>query len=186
MRRVSELLVSGFQRPLCWMAAAMAVICIFRAYTDNFPEEVQKAASEKIILQFSARVLDKELKESYGSCYWQVTVGEALIRDESFKELEAGKLLCSFRAGEEEPLIGDKLVLEGEVSFWEKPSNPGQFDLGKWYRSCGIYGQLKKVRVLERKSLSGGGKRDPDSLFGRRRGSTYLRHASGRKERDFR
>ncbi|MGN1313423.1 MAG: DNA internalization-related competence protein ComEC/Rec2 [Lachnospiraceae bacterium] len=157
MRRVSELLVSGFQRPLCWMAAAMAVICIFRAYTDNFPEEVQKAASEKIILQFSARVLDKELKESYGSCYWQVTVGEALIRDESFKELEAGKLLCSFRAGEEEPLIGDKLVLEGEVSFWEKPSNPGQFDLGKWYRSCGIYGQLKKVRVLERKSLSGGG-----------------------------
>ena len=142
-----------------------------------FPEafRADRQPETEAVFQVIGKVVAKEYRESYGKAFWEVTLDEVqagsftketsgnerLLRkvadeqeEEAWKKwkavLEEGKVLCTLKEGEEEPLMGQRLLLEGSAKPWEEATNPGQFDFGSWYRFRGIYGQLKQARVLER------------------------------------
>lgn len=72
----------------------------------------------------------------------------ALAEKKALQRLEGKRVICNLAKGEPEPVIGEQLILEGRVEIWEKASNPGQFDVGRWYRTQGIFLQLKNTKVL--------------------------------------
>ena len=47
------------------------------------------------------------------------------------------------------PVIGKQIIFCGELSFWKKATNPGEFDAYKFYTNRGILFSVKKARVLK-------------------------------------
>ena len=153
----------GLKRPLC----LAAVVCVLFSFLYIRLDGGASPPAEELVLQCTGRILDKQLKESYGSSYWQVTLEEvrvigedvpqtekgetpeALLPEAFFREMERRKVLCSLKPGEAEPIVGEMLTVQGRLRNWEKASNPGQFDFGRWYRSQGIVAQLKRAEVVE-------------------------------------
>lgn len=154
---------SGLKRPLC----LAAVVCVLFSFLYIRLGGGVSPPAEELVLQCTGRVLDKELKESYGSSYWQVTLeevrvigedgpqrekdetSETLLPEAFFREMERRKVLCSLKPGKAEPIVGETLTVQGRLRNWEKASNPGQFDFGRWYRSQGIMAQLQRAEVVE-------------------------------------
>ena len=63
-----------------------------------------------------------------------------------------GKYLCQIQDSESEAAglkIGQLVLLRGKYTPWEEPSNPGQFNSGKYYCSLGILGQFKKCKIIK-------------------------------------
>lgn len=148
------------RRPLGVAAMVLAVLCfVGLRFGVISPPAVREG-----MIQCRGQVLSKELKESYGSSYWQLTLGKLSIdkgealysagngmreKEEWVSRLEKGRLLCTLQAGEKEPEIGRWLTLEGKLCSWEKATNPGQFELGRFYCSKGIYAQLRQSNILD-------------------------------------
>ena len=64
-----------------------------------------------------------------------------------------GKYLCQITAGQEvEVKIGQRLLMKGRYYSFEEPTNPGQFNVGKYYCSQGILGQFKKCNLVKQGS----------------------------------
>ncbi len=171
------------RRPLSIAAVGLCLwLVLFQWFLPElFPQELwaDKQPEEEARLWLRGKVAAKEYRESYGDGLWQVTLEEVQVglsedgalqngglfaatdeQEAPWKEwkavLEKGKVLCTLTEGEEEPLMGQELLLEGTVKPWEKATNPGQFDFGNWYRSKGIYGQLKQGQILERSEATHG------------------------------
>lgn len=64
------------------------------------------------------------------------------------------------------PEIGDRVRLSGEVQLFEPAGNPGQFDARSYYHRRNVVCQLKKPRVLWKKSGNGGIRRALQRLRG--------------------
>jgi len=47
------------------------------------------------------------------------------------------------------PVIGRKVILSGKLSFWNKATNPGEFDAYKFYSNRGVLFSVKKAQVLK-------------------------------------
>lgn len=72
-----------------------------------------------------------------------------------------GKYLCQITAVEKAELsqssgneeydlkIGQHVLMSGNYTAWEQPTNPGQFNIGKYYCSQGILGQFKKCKIIK-------------------------------------
>ncbi|MBQ9990547.1 MAG: ComEC/Rec2 family competence protein [Lachnospiraceae bacterium] len=71
------------RRPLC----LVAVICVLVSLLYIRLGGGASPPAEEVILQCRGKVLDKEQKESYGSSYWQVTLGEITVFREKGTEL---------------------------------------------------------------------------------------------------
>lgn len=98
-------------------------------------------------------VAGKQYKESSYGGYLQVTLKKVKVLRESnaasLSDLE-GKYLCQIAS--ENPMdikIGQRLLIQGKYSSLEEPTNPGQFNLGKYYCSQGILGQFKKCNIVK-------------------------------------
>ena len=92
------------------------------------------------------KITDKQYKESVYGDYWQITLKNVQVQDQRLE----GKYLCQISASENMGLkIGQQVLLSGKYSPWEEPTNPGQFDSGKYYCSLGILGQFKKCKILK-------------------------------------
>lgn len=145
------------KRPLGVAAVVLAAFCFAGLWSGLI--SAPRVREEKMI-RCRGQVINKELKESYGSYYWQITLGKLSIEgkeEEGLKRLEKGRLLCMLRSGEREPQIGSRLTIEGKLKPWEKATNPGQFDFGQWHLSKGLYAQLVQAGIVEY--------RKPDSLL---------------------
>ena len=71
--------------------------------------------------------------------------------EEKVQKLE-GKYLCQVQTSEAlacELKVGQQILLYGKYVSWEEPSNPGQFNLAKYYCSLGILGQFKKCKIIK-------------------------------------
>lgn len=137
------------KRPLGVAAVILAAFCFAGLWSGLI--SAPRVREEKMI-RCRGQVINKELKESYGSYYWQITLGKLSIEgkeEEGLKRLEKGRLLCMLRSGEREPQIGSRLTIEGKLKPWEKATNPGQFDFGQWHLSKGIYAQLGQAGIVE-------------------------------------
>ncbi len=151
------------KRPMCWLAIGfLLTICIFllgRSYQDVLYSE----DLGEVILE--GEIADKQYKDSGYGGYWQITLKKVkvlreadsqsaalVVQSENAKSIDnlEGKYLCQISAEESlEIKIGQLLLLSGQFTPWESPTNPGQFDAGKYYCSQGILGQFKKCKILK-------------------------------------
>lgn len=157
------------RRPLCVVGVGLSLWIFLSLWLlpQLLPEKFSSALfprgelQEEVMLQVYGEVAAKEYQEGYGGGLWQVTLEGVLVvsrpgERETLSFLEEGKLLCTLAEGEEEPLMGQKLYLEGVLKPWDRAANPGQFDAGSWYRFNGIMGQMEKARVLSREGEGSG------------------------------
>jgi len=49
---------------------------------------------------------------------------------------------------ENEPKLGEQIIVEGEVSFFSRPRNPGEFDAQLYYRTLGISFRLFDAAII--------------------------------------
>lgn len=158
---------------MCWGAIGFLLIIFTFLLGRSYREVLYQDETGKIILE--GKITDKQYKESSYGGYWQITLKSVSVyrqqeseswsveqrekrgvtpeeKDLSIEKPE-GKYLCQISAAKDEVLkIGQRVLLEGNYASWEEPSNPGQFDAGKYYCSQGILGQFKKCKIIQQGS----------------------------------
>lgn len=136
------------KRPMCWMAIGfLLIICIFLV-GRSYKKVLYQENIDNVYLE--GRITDKQYKESGYGAYWQITLKKVKVQNgEKTKSLE-GKYLCQISSTEDTKLkIGQQILLVGKYTPWEEPSNPGQFNSGKYYCSQGILGQFRKCIIVK-------------------------------------
>ena len=158
---------------MCWGAIGFLLIIFTFLLGRSCREVLYQDETGKNILE--GKITDKQYKESSYGGYWQITLKSVSVyrqqeseawsveerekrgglpeeKDVSTEKLE-GKYLCQISDAKDEILkIGQRVLLEGNYASWEEPSNPGQFDAGKYYCSQGILGQFKKCKIIQQGS----------------------------------
>jgi len=137
------------KRPMCWLAIGfLLIICIFLV-GRSYKEVLYQENIGSVYLE--GRIVDKQYKESVYGSYWQVTLKQVkVVEEEDGIESLEGKYLCQISDSTDLNLkIGQLILLSGKYTPWEEPSNPGQFDSGKYYCSQGILGQFRKCKVIK-------------------------------------
>lgn len=156
------------KRPVCFAAISFLLMISVFLLGRSYDEVLYGNETGQIFLE--GKIAVKQYKESVYGNYWQIILknvrvlrepdllaekheaGEFFRKEENNVRIETleGKYLCHISSGENVRLkIGQDIFLEGTYVLWEEPSNPGQFDTGKYYRSMGILGQFKKCKVLQ-------------------------------------
>ena len=136
------------KRPMCWLAIGfLLIICIFlvgRSYKKVlYQENIGTVYVE-------GKIADKQYKESAYGDYWQITLKKVKVQNDGKIESWEGKYLCQISSTEDTKLkIGQQILLAGKYTPWEEPSNPGQFNSGKYYCSQGILGQFRKCIIVK-------------------------------------
>ena len=159
------------KRPMCWLAIGfLLIICIF-LMGRSYKEVLYQENIGSVYLE--GKIADKQYKESAYGAYWQVTLknvkvladkenedkvsGKQISIAAPWEEVEGscvesleGKYLCQISDTSDSNLkLGQIIFLSGKYTPWEEPSNPGQFDSGKYYCSQGILGQFRKCKVIK-------------------------------------
>ena len=156
------------KRPMCWMAIGFLLIVSMFLVGRSYQEILNREDLGNVYLE--GKIVDKQYKESSYGGYWQITLKKVKVSeagknrktesvavtseqsvDTKVQKLE-GKYLCQIQASDAETVeikIGQQVLLNGTYSPWEEPSNPGQFDSGKYYGSLGILGQFKKCKIIK-------------------------------------
>ena len=138
------------KRPMCWAAIGFLLILEFFILGRSYDEVLYQNETGTVLLE--GTITDKQYKESAYGDYWQITVKKVRILQEP-EWVTEGKYLCKISSGENVQLkIGQRVLLEGTYAMWEEPTNPGQFNAGKYYCSLGILGQFKKCKVIQQES----------------------------------
>ena len=105
------------------------------------------------VLRENAGNIDFVEKQSSGENYSASgkQSNKGIFKEEgSYIEALEGKYLCQISDVADLNLkIGQRILLSGKYTPWEEPSNPGQFDSGKYYCSQGILGQFRKCKVIK-------------------------------------
>ena len=132
-------------RPMCWLAIGflltISVFLLGRSYEDVLPF----LETGEVILE--GTIENKQYKASAYGDYWQIILKN--VKALHYGNME-GKYLCQISSAEDtEFKIGQTVLLEGNYTIWEEPTNPGQFNSGKYYCSQGILGQFKKCKVIK-------------------------------------
>lgn len=155
-------------RPMCWLAIGFLLIISAFLLGRSYEEILPSPETGEVVLE--GTVDNKQYKESAYGDYWQITVKNVQLCQETDSGMEIqgsernfenrkanfgiekleGKYLCRISAGESYTFkIGQRVLLKGTYMKWEEPANPGQFDTGKYYVSQGILGQFKKCKVIK-------------------------------------
>lgn len=155
------------KRPMCWLAIGFLLIICFLLLGRSYKDVLYSEDLGEVLLE--GTITDKQYKESAYGGYWQVTLknvkvlrediedwvsvqggkSDSLMERQKVESLE-GKYLCQITTDEFLDIkIGQLLLLKGKYAPWEEPTNPGQFNPGKYYCSQGILGQFKKGKILK-------------------------------------
>lgn len=182
--RKNESILAEIKRPMCWLALGVIFLFICLFWGRSYEEIPDSREQQSVYVE--GRIVSKEYKSSVYGAYWQVVLKEVKVafddkkekiskKDEEDRKKNAdgssennvirnvasleGKYLCQLDKKEEAiPKIGQRILLSAEYELWEKATNPGQFELKKWYCSQGILGQFRKGRIVkqgENYSLAG-------------------------------
>ena len=65
-----------------------------------------------------------------------------------------GQSIIVYLNNEYYPVMGSQIILSGELAFWKKATNPGEFDAEKFYTNRGVLFAVKKADVIK-VSISG-------------------------------
>ncbi len=130
-------------RPLCFacLSFVLAVILAVVVGRDRVVKELRPSYAEQYLEEdekvlLKGRVYRKEDKEKYQVLY---------LKDNSVKSyqqsLKESKMIV-YDEHRQRADIGDVLLIEGEISFFEHARNPGNFDSKLYYQRQGIHGRV--------------------------------------------
>lgn len=97
----------------------------------------------------TGKIGNKTQKQGGEQRNWELVLEKASYEENNRSIPLEGSYLLRI-ALKEEPLLGQWIRVKAVVSEWEEVSNPGQFDLGKWYHSRGIMGEFRKGEILQK------------------------------------
>ena len=146
------------RRPLCLVCLIFVIIIIgiveFFPYKYDFPEEI----NGKVVL-IEGKVSQKEIKNKDGQIsyysYLEPIMSHSVSYAEHFSDNDfnlqklnmAEGILCYMEQGSYIPNIGSRVQIYGEVSLFEKPDNPGEFDAPLYYKIKGVDFRLYDCRL---------------------------------------
>lgn len=146
------------RRPLCLVCLIFVIIIIgiveFFPYKYDFPEEI----NGKVVL-IEGKVSQKEIKNKDGQISYYIYLEPIMSHSVSYAEhfsdndfnLQklnmAEGILCYMEQGSYIPNIGSRVQIYGEVSLFEKPDNPGEFDAPLYYKIKGVDFRLYDCRL---------------------------------------
>lgn len=130
-------------RPLfsgCLIGILLICLCVKAGGTRFFDEfrssVLEKNINEKSFIRLSGQVYDLDIKENCQIIY--LKNNSIYYQNESFKE---SKIIIY----DEEKLnigIGNELMVSGEISFYEKERNPGNFNQKLYYQKQDIHASV--------------------------------------------
>lgn len=142
----------SIKRPLALICLLITggVAIFLDYYFDNRP--LPRESYEQAVME--GKVTDKYDKN--GKLY--VCIGKINDYDGELldKAVESGRIygslgaVCSFENYDEAPNIGERIRVEGRFSFYEGATNPGQFDVRRYYISKGILLSGYKCKITAR------------------------------------
>lgn len=130
-------------RPLCFVCLLFVLALMPAAVPgkDKAVKELRLSRAERCLedkekIVLSGRVYQKADKEKYQILY---------LKDNSVKSyqqsLNESKIIV-YDENRHQADIGDVLLIEGEMSFFENARNPGNFDSKLYYQGQGIHGKV--------------------------------------------
>lgn len=142
-------------RPLCFacLSFVLAVILAVVVGRDRVVKELRPSCAEQYLEEdekvlLKGRVYRKEDKEKYQVLY---------LKDNSVKSyqqsLKESKMIV-YDEHRQRADIGDVLLIEGEISFFEHARNPGNFDSKLYYQRQGIHGRVWASSVERQRGQS--------------------------------
>lgn len=142
-------------RPLCFacLSFVLAVILAVAVGRDRVVKELRPSCAEQYLEEdekvlLKGRVYRKEDKEKYQVLY---------LKDNSVKSyqqsLKESKIIV-YDEHRQRADIGDVLLVEGEISFFEHARNPGNFDSKLYYQRQGIHGRVWASSVERQRGQS--------------------------------
>lgn len=134
-----------WRRPLVPIAALVALIAwIYSGVKLDTTSEVFTPGEE---ISLSGDVVSFSEKESFGQSYVSVNLSD--VRTGEGKRLtKAGQTITAQCFHVEQLNIGQRIRVTGKVAYYERASNPGQFDMYLFNRQRGNLFQLKNARVV--------------------------------------
>lgn len=134
-----------WRRPLVPIAALVALIAwIYSGVKLDTTSEVFTPGEE---ISLSGDVVSFSEKESFGQTYVSVNLSD--VRTGEGKRLtKAGQTITAQCFHVEQLNIGQRIRVTGKVAYYERASNPGQFDMYLFNRQRGNLFQLKNARVV--------------------------------------
>ena len=155
------------KRPLFWVCIALAVVAMLNMLLSGAANQAARLrqawpedppwAREKVI--FSGKVCEKGFqgdKEYFLLTDLSSNQNAATSRQiiSILQNMKTDRIQCFLAAepGEALPKIGSRVRVEGEFSFYQEATNPGEFDYAKYYQGKRIGGAVEEANLLEESS----------------------------------
>ena len=138
-------------RPLCGVCLIFfLLLCIIiyggkgKAAEWLYPSSLRECAEEGETLHFTGQVYRKEIRDKYQILF---------LRDNSIHYQEQSLKESRIMLYDKEKMnihIGQKIMAEGELSFFDPAFNPGNFDRRAYYERQGIYASVwcEKMEII--------------------------------------
>ena len=138
-------------RPLCAVCLIFfLLLCIIiyggkgKAAEWLYPSSLRECAEEGETLHFTGQVYRKEIRDKYQILF---------LRDNSIHYQEQSLKESRIMLYDKEKMnihIGQKIMAEGELSFFDPAFNPGNFDRRAYYERQGIYASVwcEKMEII--------------------------------------
>lgn len=152
------------KRPLFWVCIILAVVAVLSVLLSGASNQAARLrqtwpedppwAGEKVI--FSGKTCEKGFqgdKEYFLLTDLSTNQNAASSRQiiSILQNMKTDRIQCFLAAepGEAMPRIGSRVSVEGEFSFFQAATNPGEFDYAKYYQGRQIGGMLSEARLIE-------------------------------------
>lgn len=140
------------RRPLCCVCVAF-VATVFLYLKINPPSEPVWDLQEGERVTLIGEVCQKEYKIEYQKNVLLIQLKNVQRWNPDFgqnaERMERGGVICHIEAEEglTVPKSGSTIAVEGEVSYFDKARNPGEFDAQEYYQILGVDFGLYKARI---------------------------------------
>ena len=137
------------RRPLCLVCLIFVILIIgiveIFPYEYDFPNDL---SGEVVLVE--GKVSKKETKEKNGQTIYYIYLEQIMLqsdsnadnvgdRDSKIQKLNMAEgILCYMEENSYIPNIGSRVQISGEISVFEKPDNPGEFNTALYYKIKGI------------------------------------------------
>lgn len=138
------------RRPLFLVALCLVVIAALRLQTADSESDFSRCTS-----QLYADTAEKAMPlcitgQVYQKDEESVYLKSVIILNSNVQLKSAENVICEIPQGENIAL-GTNMTVEGTFVSFSAATNPGEFDVARYYRSIGVGGKLKEAKILETK-----------------------------------
>ena len=136
------------KRPMCLICLAFVLALYCYMEWKPRPPYVLETYDGRYV-EITGQIYQKEIKQEQFVLYLnQVTFCDG---QSQMKQEQSHKVMCYCREAEPDIQIGSYVQAKGKIQSFSEATNPGEFDMRKYYHILGIDVQMKDV-VLEKKS----------------------------------